>query len=130
MSGDRLGELRQSRPGSTAYSSRRRGACRAPIRPGIVDLIIRYHECVRTITATEASRNFSDLLDAIERGETVTITRGHHVVAEMRPARRRTGADLRTALDDIPPPDERFAADIAGAVALLTSEGTDPWAGA
>ena len=85
---------------------------------------------MRTITATEASRNFSDLLDAIERGETVTITRGHHVVAEMRPARRRTGADLRTALDDIPPPDERFAADIAGAVALLTSEGTDPWAGA
>jgi antitoxin (DNA-binding transcriptional repressor) of toxin-antitoxin stability system len=95
-----------------------------------VDLIIRYHWCMRTITATEASRNFSDLLDAIERGETVTITRGHHVVAEMRPARRRTGADLRTALDDIPPPDERFAADIAGAVALLTSEGTDPWAGA
>jgi antitoxin (DNA-binding transcriptional repressor) of toxin-antitoxin stability system len=95
-----------------------------------VDLIFRYHGRMRTITATEASRNFSDLLDAIERGETVTITRGHHVVAEMRPARRRTGADLRTALDDIPPPDERFAADIAGAVALLTSEGTDPWAGA
>ena len=44
------------------------------------------------MTATEASRNFSDLLDAIERGETVTITRGHHAVAEMRPARRRTGA--------------------------------------
>ena len=35
------------------------------------------------MTATEASRNFSDLLDAIERGETVTITRGHHAVAEM-----------------------------------------------
>jgi hypothetical protein len=60
----------------------------------------------------------------------VTITRGHHAVAEMRPARRRKGADLPTALDDLPPPGERFAADIAGAVALLTSEGTDPWAGA
>jgi len=48
----------------------------------------------------------------------------------MRPARRRTGADLRTALDDIPPPDERFAADIAGAVALPTSEGADPRADA
>jgi hypothetical protein len=44
----------------------------------------------------------------------------------MRPARRRTGADLRAALEDIPPPDERFAADISGAVTLLTSEGTDP----
>jgi antitoxin (DNA-binding transcriptional repressor) of toxin-antitoxin stability system len=83
---------------------------------------------MRTITATEASRNFSDLLDAIERGETVTITRGHHAVAEIRPARRRTGADLRVALEDIPPPDEGFADDIAGALALLTSEGNDPWA--
>ena len=66
----------------------------------------------------------------IRAGKTVTITRGHHIVAEMRPARRRTGADLRTALDGIPPPDERFASGIAGAVVPLTSEGTDPWAGA
>ena len=85
---------------------------------------------MRTMTATEASRNFSDLLDAIERGETVTLTRGHQAVAEMRPPRRRTGADLRTALEPIPPPDDRFVADIAGALALISSEGTDPWAGA
>ncbi len=85
---------------------------------------------MRTITATEASRNFSDLLDAIERGETVTITRGHHVVAEIRPARRRTGADLRTALEPIPPPDDRFTEDIASALALISNEGSDPWAGA
>ncbi|MGO8885887.1 MAG: type II toxin-antitoxin system Phd/YefM family antitoxin [Streptosporangiaceae bacterium] len=81
------------------------------------------------MTATEASRNFSDLLDAIERGETVTITRGHHAVAEIMPARRHTGAGLRTALERIPPPDDRFAADIAAALALISSEG-DPWAGA
>ncbi len=80
------------------------------------------------MTATEASRNFSGLLDAIERGETVTITRGHHVVAEIRPARRRTGADLRVALEHIPPPDDRFAEDIAGALDLISGEGTDPWA--
>ena len=67
------------------------------------------------MTATEASRNFSDLLDAIERGETVTITRGHHAVAEIMPARHRTGAGLRTALERIPPPDDRFAAAIAAA---------------
>lgn len=85
---------------------------------------------MRTITATEASRNFSELLDAIERGETVTITRGNHAVAEMGPARRRTGADLRSALDEIPPPDERFAEDIAAALGLLASEGNDPWADA
>lgn len=85
---------------------------------------------MRTMTATEASRNFSDLLDAIERGETVTITRGHHAVAEVRPARLRTGADLRAALEQVPPPDDRFADDIAGALALISSEGNDPWAGA
>jgi prevent-host-death family protein len=82
------------------------------------------------MTATEASRKFSDLLDAIERGETVTITRGNHAVAEIGPARRRTGADLRAALAEIPAPDDRFANDIVDALALLTTEGSDPWAGA
>jgi antitoxin (DNA-binding transcriptional repressor) of toxin-antitoxin stability system len=86
---------------------------------------------MRTMTATEASRNFSDLLDAIERGEIVTITRGNHVVAEIRPpAQRRTGADLRSALEHVPPPDERFADDIAAALAQISTEGNDPWAGA
>lgn len=93
-------------------------------------LIIRYNVGMRTMTATEASRNFSDLLDAIERGETVTITRGNHVIAEMRPARRRTGANLRAALEHIPPPDDRFADDIAGALALLSDEGNGAWPGA
>lgn len=93
-------------------------------------LIIRYHSGVRTITATEASRNFSDVLDAIERGETVTITRGNRAVAEMRPARRRTGGDLRAALEQIPPPDDRFAEDVADALALISGQGADPWAGA
>lgn len=83
---------------------------------------------MRTITATEASRKFSELLDAIERGETVTITRGAHPVAEIRPARARTGADLRAALADIAPPDAAFAADIGETVALLTVEESDPWA--
>jgi prevent-host-death family protein len=85
---------------------------------------------MRTMTATEASRRFSDLLDAIERGETVTITRGHHPVAEIRPARRRTGADLRAQLAGVPPPDDRFVEDIAAALALLTPEERDPWADA
>jgi antitoxin (DNA-binding transcriptional repressor) of toxin-antitoxin stability system len=93
-------------------------------------LIIRYSGLMRTVTATEASRNFSGLLDAIERGETITITRGHHAVAEIGPARRRTGADLRAALEDISPPDDKFADDIASALALISNEGNDPWADA
>lgn len=82
------------------------------------------------MTATEASRNFSDLLDAIERGETVTITRGSRPVAEISPARRRTGADLRAVLAGIPAPDDRFVEDIADAMALLETDGGDPWADA
>jgi prevent-host-death family protein len=85
---------------------------------------------MRTMTATEASRHFSDLLDAVERGETVTIVRGSHPIAEIGPARRRTGADLRAALADVPPPDDAFSRDIADAIALLNSEVSDPWADA
>jgi prevent-host-death family protein len=82
---------------------------------------------MKTMTATEASRHFSDLLDAVERGETIIIVRGSHPVAEIGPARRRTGADLRSALADVPPPDDQFSRDIAEAVALVNSEVPDPW---
>ncbi len=82
------------------------------------------------MTATEASRHFSDLLDAVERGETITIVRGSRPVAEIGPAHRRTGANLRTALADVPPPNDGFSRDIAAAIALLDSEIGDPWAGA
>jgi prevent-host-death family protein len=79
------------------------------------------------MTATEASRRFSDLLDAIEQGETVVVTRGNRPIAEITPARRRTGRDLRVALAETVPPDDRFGTDIADAVALLTNDGSDPW---
>ena len=46
------------------------------------------------------------------------------MVAEIGPARRRTGADLRSALEHVPPPDERFADDIAAALAQISAEGT------
>lgn len=85
---------------------------------------------MRTMTATEASRRFSDLLDAIERGETITITRGSRPVAEVGPARRHTGAELSAALEGIEPPDDRFVEDIAAAMALLDTEVRDPWADA
>jgi len=78
----------------------------------------------------EASRHFSDLLDAVERGETIIIVRGGHPVAAIGPAHRRTGASLRAALADVPPPDDAFSRDIASAIALLDSEVGDPWADA
>jgi prevent-host-death family protein len=93
-------------------------------------LIIRYAVIMTVMTATEASRHFSDLLDRVERGETVTIVRGNHPVAEIGPARHRSGADLRTALSGIAPPDEDFERNISSALGLVTSEVPDPWAGA
>jgi hypothetical protein len=60
----------------------------------------------------------------------VTILRGSHPVAEIGPAHRRTGTDLRTALEGTLPPDEGFARDILAARAMVTSEVPDPWADA
>lgn len=82
------------------------------------------------MTATEASRHFSDLLDAVEGGETVTIVRGGHAVAEIGPARQRTGADLRAALTGVTPPDDSFSRSITDTLTLVNSEVRDPWADA
>ena len=58
------------------------------------------------------------------------ITRGNDLIAEVGPARRRTGADLEAALIDaaLPPLDGDFERDIADAMALVTDNGSDPWA--
>ena len=87
---------------------------------------------MRTITATEASRNFSGLLDLIEAGETIRITRGNEPIAEVGPARRRTGADLEAALlaAGLPALDDDLERDITEALALVANDGSDPWADA
>lgn len=82
---------------------------------------------MRTLTATHASRGFSELLDRVERGETVRITRAGHVVAELRPVAPTTGRALRDALAGTPGLDDRFEADIAAATSLLTTDESDPW---
>lgn len=83
---------------------------------------------MKTITATEASRRFSDLLDAIEAGESVAVSRGGRTIAEIRPARQHTGRDLRKALERNTDTrlDEDFATDIASALELL-DEQEGPW---
>lgn len=52
---------------------------------------------MKEISATEASRNFSKLLDEVEQGKTYNIVRGGVTVATVAPAKRHTGAEL-TAL--------------------------------
>jgi len=51
------------------------------------------------ISATDAARNFADLLDAIEhRGEHFTITRRGKVVAQLEPVGAGRGADVKRVL--------------------------------
>ena len=40
---------------------------------------------MRELTATEVSRNFSDILDAVEAGEQITIVRGKKQIAILKP---------------------------------------------
>lgn len=51
------------------------------------------------VSATEASRNFADLLDGVEhRGETYTIVRRGRVIAKLEPARAASGRDVKALL--------------------------------
>lgn len=64
------------------------------------------------ISATDASKRFAALLDAVEhRGESFTIVRRGRAVATIAPARRGSGADLRRILTEHPP-DDRWADDL------------------
>ncbi|MFI5782503.1 type II toxin-antitoxin system Phd/YefM family antitoxin [Nocardia sp. NPDC051570] len=82
------------------------------------------------MTAAEASRNFSAVLDRAEHGETITIVRHGRTVATITPAPKRTGRALRLALEDtdVPPFDEDYESDIANALSLVSDEVKDPWA--
>lgn len=51
------------------------------------------------MTASEASRQFSAMLDSVEAGETIVLTRGGRRVAEVSPALRADGAALRAVID-------------------------------
>lgn len=51
------------------------------------------------ITATDAARNFADLLDAIEhRGERFTIVRRGKAVAQLEPTAGGRGAEVKSLL--------------------------------
>lgn len=87
---------------------------------------------MKTMTATEVSRNFSRVLDTLERGdEEIVILRGRHPVARMVPGAPRMTAlealgDLHRTLDDAE--GETWLADMAGADRRLRREVRDPWA--
>jgi prevent-host-death family protein len=68
---------------------------------------------VPEVSATEAARNFSDLLDAVEhRGEQYTVVRRGRPVARLQPVPHGEGADVKAALR-ANRPDRAWAADLA-----------------
>jgi prevent-host-death family protein len=91
----------------------------------------RWYESMREISASEASRNFSALLDQAEHGETTVVTRGGRRVALIVPAPRSNGGSLlevfrrwqgTAALDD------EFAKNVAAARDVASADkDADPW---
>ena len=73
-----------------------------------------------TVTATHAARNFANILDAVEHGETVIITRDGVPVGRFIPERHTSADRLKTALREHPA-DAGFADDLMRAHADLRS---------
>jgi prevent-host-death family protein len=77
---------------------------------------------VPEVSATDAARNFSDILDAVEhRGERFTIVRRGKVVAQLDPISTGKGADVKALLRRHGR-DLGFAEDIASVRELLKIE--------
>lgn len=89
------------------------------------------------MSATEASRNFSAVLDAAERGETVVVTRAGEPVATIAPAPRANGQALqdvfarwasRTPSEADDAADEEFARTVLDVREWASGElDGDPW---
>ena len=77
---------------------------------------------MRVITATEASRSFAALLDEVERGQTIVVTRGGRRIAAIGPVSASNGAEVRTLLASIEA-DHDFAADVRAARDAVSLDG-------
>lgn len=66
------------------------------------------------MTATEASRNFADVLTRVSSGEEIEVVRNGTAVARIVPARSRFLSPERFAalLESLPPVDDEFAEDV------------------
>ena len=77
---------------------------------------------MKDVTATEAARNFSALLDAIEhKKESFVVRRGGKAVARIGPASMSSGAELKKLLRE-GPPDPDWERDLTRVRGQLTAE--------
>ncbi len=83
------------------------------------------------MSASEASRNFSALLDCAEQGETIVVTRSGRRVALIAPASRTNGGALRDVLNrwqHADALDEQLATHVASAREASAGElDTNAW---
>ena len=56
---------------------------------------------MREVQASDAKTHLPQLLDEVERGETIVITRHGRPVARLVPEAERRQAEIRAAIDDI-----------------------------
>ena len=77
---------------------------------------------MRRLSATDAARRFSELLDAVERrGETFLVVSRGHAVARIEPARAANGKHVKEILR-ASPPDRRWASELGELRAALAIE--------
>lgn len=69
------------------------------------------------MTATDAARSFSELLNRVADGEEIEVTRSGAPVAVISPPRSRliSAERFRALIASAPPPDEAFAEDVRAA---------------
>jgi antitoxin (DNA-binding transcriptional repressor) of toxin-antitoxin stability system len=88
------------------------------------------YRVTRRLSATEAARTFSDLLNrARYRGESFVIERGGVAIAELRPVAppRFTGRDLVALLRNLPAVDEGFLSAVEDAANRQPQLPDSPW---
>ena len=80
------------------------------------------------ITATEAARNFSEVLNRVAAGEEIEITRNGATVALLGPSKPRflSAERFRELLASAPPVDEQFAEDLH-AIRASVGPAENPW---
>ena len=80
------------------------------------------------LSATEAARHFSDVLNRVAEGEEIEIVRNGAPVAVITPPRIRLlpPGRLVALLEALPPVDEEFASDLRR-VRSETGVPEDPW---
>ena len=81
------------------------------------------------LTASEASRSFSAVLDEAEKGETIVVTRNGRRVALIVPAPRANGAEVCAVFHRWAGKlDDRFAENVAKVRETASAElDGDPW---